>query len=96
MSGFINKAVDVGKGSNAIVSMLHHFFKVHGLGEHDVHLHVDNCRCQNKNNIMVGYLLWHVLTGLHQTITLSSFMIAEHTMFSPDWCFGLLKKRYVM
>jgi len=30
-----------------------------------------------------------VLTGLHNNITLS-FMIAGHTKFSPDWCFGLL------
>ena len=84
----IDEAVDMGKGANAVVSMLHHF----GLGERDVHLHADNCGGQNKNNIMVGYLLWRVLTGLHQNITLS-FMIAGHTKFSPDWCFGLLKKR---
>ena len=29
----IDEAVDMGKGSNAIVSMLHHYFKHHGLGE---------------------------------------------------------------
>ena len=75
-----------------IVSMLHHFFKVHRLGEQDVHLHVDNCGGQNKNNAMVGYLLWRVLTGLYKNIILS-FMITGHTKFSPDWCFGLLKKR---
>ena len=73
---------------------LHHFFEVHGLGEHDIHLHADNRGGQNKNT-MVGYLLWHVLTGLHQMITLS-FMIAGHTKISPDWCFRLLKKRYVI
>ena len=33
------------------------------------------------------------MSGLHQEITLS-FMIAGHTKFSPDWCFGLWKKRY--
>lgn len=88
----IDEAVDMGKGANAVVSMLHHFFEVHGLGEKDVHLHADNCGGQNKNNIMVGYLLWRVLTGLHDNIILS-FMIAGHTKFSPDWCFGLLKKR---
>ena len=65
----------MGKGANTVVSMLHHFFEVHGLSEKDVHLHTDNCGGQNKNNIMVGYLLWRVLTG---NITLS-FMIAGHT-----------------
>ena len=89
----IDEAVDVGKGSNAIVSMLHHFFAHHGLGEERVHLHADNCGGQNKNSTMVQYLAWRVMTGQHQAITLS-FMIPGHTKFSPDWCFGLLKKKY--
>ena len=38
----IDEASDTGKGSNAIVSMLHHFFEEHGLGETNVHLHADN------------------------------------------------------
>ena len=88
----IDESVDTGKGANAIISMLHHFFEVHGLGEQDVHLHADNCGGQNKNNAMVGYLLWRVLTELHKNITLS-FMITGHMKFLPDWCFGLLKKR---
>ena len=33
------------------------------------------------------------MTGLHKEITLS-FIVPGHTKFSPDWCFGLLKKRY--
>ena len=89
----IDEAVDMGKGSNAIVSMLHHFFAHHGLGEKTVHLHADNCGGQNKNAIMVQYLLWRVMTGLHTEITLS-FMVPGHTKFSLDWCFGLLKKKY--
>ena len=48
---------------------------------------VRKCGDQDKSNIMVGYLLWHVLTGIHN-ITLS-IMIAGHTKF---WCFGLLKE----
>ena len=87
----IDEAVDMGKGSNAIGSMLHHFFEHHGLGEKMVHLHADNCGGQNKNAIMVQYLLWRVMTNQHTEVTLS-FMIPGHTKFSPDWCFGLLKK----
>lgn len=83
----------MGKGSNAVVSMLHHFFVHHALGEKKVHLHADNCGGQNKNATMVQYLLWRVMTGQHDEITLS-FMIPGHTKFSPDWCFGLLKKKY--
>ena len=89
----IDEAVDIEKGSNAIVSMLHHYFKHHGLGEKTAHLHADNCGGQNKNATMVHYLLWRVMTGQHDELTLS-FMIPGHTKFSPDWCFGLMKKQY--
>ena len=89
----IDEASDTGKGSNAIVSMLHHFFQEHGLGESEVHLHADNCVGQNKNNTMIHYLLWRVMVGLHKKVTLS-FLIVGHTKFSPDWCFGLLKQRF--
>ena len=37
-----DESVDTGKGANAIISMLHHFFEVQGLGEQDIHLHADN------------------------------------------------------
>jgi hypothetical protein len=33
------------------------------------------------------------MTGLHTDITVN-FMPAGHTKFAPDWCFGLLKKRF--
>ena len=49
----IDEAVDVGKGANTVVSMLHHFFETHGLGEQHVHLHADNCVGQNKNDTMI-------------------------------------------
>ena len=48
MNYLIDEACNSGKGSNAIVSMLHHFFDEHGLGEREVHLHADNCVRQNK------------------------------------------------
>ena len=49
----IDEAVDVGKGANTVVSLLHPFFENHGLGESHVHLHADNCVGQNKNNIVI-------------------------------------------
>ena len=33
-----------------------------------------------------------MLTGKHKQITLS-FLVAGHTKFSPDWCFGLAKQK---
>ena len=87
----INEAVNMRKDSNAIVNMLHHFFEHHGLCEKMVHLHADDYCGQNNNAIMVQYLLWRVMTNEHTEVILS-FMITGHTKFSPDWCFGLLKK----
>ena len=38
------------------------------------------------------YLMWRVATGLHNSACIS-FMVAGHTKFAPDWCFGLLKRK---
>ena len=88
-----DEAFDCGKGANAVISQLHHFFKIHGFGETEVFLNADNCCGQNKNNTMMQYLAWRVITGRHNKITLS-FLVVGHTKFSPDWCFGLLKQKY--
>ena len=42
--------------------------------------------------LLLQYLAWRVLTGLHRTVTMS-FMLVGHTKFAPDWCFGLFKQR---
>ena len=42
---------------------------------------------------MLHYLIWRVMAGLHQQISLS-FLIVGHTKFAPHWCFGLLKQRF--
>ena len=39
------------------------------------------------------YLLWRVLVSLHEEITIS-FLPVGHTKFAPDWCFGLLKRKF--
>ena len=88
-----DEAVDTGKGSNSVVSQLHHFFEHHGLREKHVHLHADNCAGQIKNIIVLRYILWRVMTGLHKSVTLS-FLCAGHTKFAPDWCFGLIKRLF--
>lgn len=91
----IDEADDIGKGADATVSMLHHFFENHSLKESNVHLHADNCTAQNKNNANVHYLLWRALTGRHKSLTLS-FMLVGHTKFAPDRFFGLIKRKYRM
>jgi len=46
---------------------------------------------KRKNSTMVQYLLFRVMTWLHDEFPLS-FMITDYTKFSPDWCFGLLEE----
>lgn len=82
-----------GRGSRTVISFLDAFFSLHGLGEKTVRLHADNCTGQNKNNYVMWYLLWRVMNGLHERISLS-FMMPGHTKFEPDGYFGLFKLRY--
>lgn len=93
MNYLIDEGANTGKGANTIISLLHHFFSTHSLGETNLHLHADNCSGQNKNRYMMQYLAWRVIVGLNDKITLS-FMVVGHTKFSPDWCFGLFKQTY--
>ena len=88
-----DEAGERSKGANYVISRLHYFFEMHGLGEKVVYLHADNCTGQNKNNCMIHYLVWRALTNRHSSLTLS-FFIVGHTKFSPDWCFGLFKRCY--
>ena len=88
-----DEAGPCGKGANTVISQVDYFFKSHGLGEKKVFLHADNCCRQNKNNCMLQYLAWRVMTGRHTQITLS-FLVVGHTKFAPDWSFGLFKRLY--
>ena len=42
---------------------------------------------------MLFYFAWRVQVGLHSAVTIN-FMPPGHTKFAPDWCFGLLKRRF--
>ena len=82
----IDEAFNVGKGANSIISKLHHFFEVHGFGEKYVDLHADNYVGQNKNRFLMYYLMWRVMAGLQQEITIS-FLLVGHT----KQCFRRMK-----
>ena len=89
----VDEATTAGKGANATISYVHHFLAQHGLGETHVHFHADNCAGQNKNNYFLWYFAWRIASKLHHNIKYS-FLIAGHTKFGPDRCFGMLKKAY--
>ena len=88
-----DEAGEAGRGANAVISWLHFFLENHGLGERDAYFHADNCTGQNKNNTVIAYFMWRILTKRHTNITYS-FLVVGHTKFSPDWCFGLFKRLY--
>jgi len=90
----IPESVDVGKGSNSVISYLDHYLNYYGFGETDLIIHADNCTGQNKNNFAMAYLLWRVMSGRHRKITFC-FLPVGHTQFSPDWAFGLLKQKFM-
>ena len=76
--------VDTGKGSNSVISNLYHFFAHHRLGGKHSYLHADNCAGQNKNNILLRYIAWQVMAGLHKSITVSFLLVFSRLVFWPD------------
>ena len=67
----IDEAVDTGKGSNSVISYLHHYFTFYSMGAIHLSLHADNCSGQNKNNIMlqVRVVAWYNDYYLHFTVS---------------------------
>ena len=82
---------NAGKGVNAVISMLDYY--LNKIVADKVVLFADNCVRQNKNNAVVHYLLWRVMTGKNKSISLN-FLLTGHTKFSPDRNFGILKSKH--
>lgn len=80
----IDEADFTEKNANTVISLLDHFFSHYGFGEKEVYLTADNCTGQNKNNALIQYLTYRVLSGLHTKINLS-FMVVGHTKFAPEY-----------
>ena len=93
MNYLIDESVSCGKGANAAISMLHHFLENFAFGEQNLELTADNCAGQNKNTYLMWYLIWRLANGFNEKASIS-FMLAGHTKFAPDWCFGLFKRQY--
>ena len=89
----IPESCTTGKGSNSVISFLHHYFKNNGMGEKQVILHADNCGGQNKNKYLMSYLSYRIIKKLHTNIEIV-FMPVGHTKFYCDLAFGMLKKKF--
>lgn len=61
--------------------------------ERYAHIFMQTIVPKNKNNFFMWFFARRVITELHQNITYS-FLIAGHTKFVPDRCFGTIKKCY--
>ena len=83
----------IGKGANSIISYLHHYHEVYGVGEQHLQLQSDNCVGQNKKNPMIQYLAWRCFTKKNLPCSIH-FMLVGHTRFSPDQYFGMIKRKY--
>ena len=71
----IDEGVDVGKGSNTVVWLLHHFFETDTLGESDVHLHADNCVEQNRNNTILQVSEYDALLITYSNFNAVNFVV---------------------
>ena len=63
----IDEADIVGKGANAVISMFD--FYINKINSDHVVLFADNCVDQNKNNAILHYLLWRVITKKKKEFT---------------------------
>uniref|UniRef100_A0A1X7TL71 DUF7869 domain-containing protein n=1 Tax=Amphimedon queenslandica TaxID=400682 RepID=A0A1X7TL71_AMPQE len=64
---------------------------MYGINAITVHLNADICTGWNKNNALMQYLAWTVLTKRNRSVKIC-FLPVGHTKFPPDWFFGLIKQ----
>eukprot|EP00064_Thunnus_orientalis_P012825 superscaffoldBa00002010_g12861 len=76
--------VPCNKGSNAVISYLHHFFSQYGLREKHIQLHCDNCSGQNKNKVMLWYLAWRCMNRFRHTPVSSLENICHAVSYSTS------------
>lgn len=90
----IDESDMVGKGANVVISLLDYHLR-RNINSEILILFADNCVGQNKNNAMIQYLYYRLLTRKNIKIEYN-FLLAGHTKFAPDRNFGLLKAKYAL
>ena len=87
---------DGDRGANNICSCLWKYFGMRGWLRNnyvDLSIVADNCGGQNKNRIVVRFLMWLVEMGIFPRIRLI-FLVKGHTKNSCDRLFNLVKITY--
>lgn len=86
------KSIELSKGSNTVVNLLYDRLMSDYKNVVELSLHADNCIGQNRNNLVLFFLNFLILTAAFKRIELN-FMFKGHIKFSCDWSFGLAKKK---
>lgn len=84
-----------GKGSNEVVSMLHHYAVANNIYSRGSSwtIYADNCGGQNKNNHLLRFLRFLVDSGRLRSASLY-FLIKGHTKNNCDRGFATIKRAY--
>ena len=93
----IDEADSIGKdgshthGPDSVISMLD--WALNSYTTESFTMHAYNCGGQNKNQFMMGYLMWRILTGRQKKITYL-MQVPGHTRCLIDAGFANIKKLY--
>ena len=96
MDAYVWRENDGERGANNICSCLLKYFKMRGWlkkNYFELSIVADNCGGQNKNRIVLRFLMWLVEVGYFPKIRLI-FLVKGHTKNSCDRLFNLLKINY--
>ena len=80
-------------GPDSVISMLDWALENHHSGETSCTIHADNCCGQNKNQYVLGYFMWRVMTKQHHRIEYK-MQVPGHARCLIDGGFALIKKLY--
>ncbi|XP_052268532.1 uncharacterized protein LOC127869913 [Dreissena polymorpha] len=81
------------QGPNAAISMIDYVLNTHGCEDLSCTIHADNCPGQNKNQFVIGYFAWRVLTRRHTSIEYM-MQVPGHSRCLVDSGFAHIKKLY--
>jgi hypothetical protein len=97
-SWLLNNEGEGGKGGNNVTSLLHKYLSGRGMLDAEnpvlsLDIVMDNCSGQNKNHMVLRYLVWLREMGYFKN-TQGRFLVRSHTKNPCDRRFNELKLKY--